>query len=916
MGCCVSQPAGEEALKSTELSAPEDIVIDEDVREVSGVEKAKELGIVARRLAVCTPPAVSTSLEVGDFEKKVVPKSAEIKSWLMETLREHYFFSIQDEAVLNDVADAMEEKTFTPGARLIRQGDDGDNFYVVFSGSLSLKVRKEEIVKNRRGSTQLPVSGGDEGQVDAVLEKGSLFGELALLYNAPRAASVSATTECVTYVLDRDTFRALLMANSQGSHLLMFLRQVPVIDIKNVGLVEVAKCAKTKTVKSGETVIASGSVVERWHIVRKGRIEIKKDGKAVQTLKETNFFGQSELLADETSLSDYVAETDAELIYFDKADFISLLPNLKVGLDDWLKFSTMQRIPMLESVDNEQLSLVVDAFKEETYKKDETIIKQGDVGDTFFILKTGRASVTVDSKPVAVLKCTDYFGERALLTRDRRAADVTVTSEEVTVLKLERMEFNILLGPLAGKIETQSRIKLLETVPILESLSILERETLAKVLKYNKFEPGAIVMKEKDTGDSFFIIKDGEVTVTKASQKAEVARLGKGAFFGEQALLKDDVRSATITAVSLVEAYSVTRGAFEKHLSSLSSMMEEHQRKQRRAQVEKDITWDSLKVLDVLGTGQFGVVSLVSKGNETYALKAIRKKTVQEFNIREHIKREAQVLEVMDHPFVLRMVRTFGGPHNVYMLLEFVQGGELFNYLCSNRGRLKEDHCKFVAACVLSGLLYMHGKGIMYRDLKTENLMIDNTGYIKIVDMGFAKHFTNNRYRTFTMCGTPEYMAPEIITGKGHNYLVDYWALGVLIYEMSVGHTPFVDNPDWPDQKAIFKRITRINYTSNPGGVMSSRTADLCKQLFQSEDKRLGSGKAGGSQIRKHPWFTDFPWIQLERRNYPNVPFPVSKKKDPFDISAFPKVEDNIVVDRKNAPPVKDHVLDAIFGSW
>lgn len=142
------------------------------------------------------------------------------------------------------------------------------------------------------------------------------------------------------------------------------------------------------------------------------------------------------------------------------------------------------------------------------------------------------------------------------------------------------------------------------------------------------------------------------------------------------------------------------------------------------------------------------------------------------------------------------------------MLLEFIQGGELFNLLWNKGGYVSINSAIFYSSCVLSGLSYLHDRSICYRDLKPENLMIDKNGYIKIIDFGFAKEVVD---KTYTLCGTPEYLAPELVIGKGHNKGVDYWALGILIYEMLVGYSPFSDRLQ-NKQATICRNIVRGKY--------------------------------------------------------------------------------------------------------
>ncbi len=205
---------------------------------------------------------------------------------------------------------------------------------------------------------------------------------------------------------------------------------------------------------------------------------------------------------------------------------------------------------------------------------------------------------------------------------------------------------------------------------------------------------------------------------------------------------------------------------------------------------EENLNIKLFEIGKTLGIGTFGMVKQVHYKNSpqkmSMALKMLKKSEIVKLRQVDHIKSENSILRKIKHPFIVRMIESFDDSKFVYMLFEFVAGGELFRRLRAE-GRFSEDVVLFYGGQILLALRYLHLKDIVYRDLKPENLLLDAKGNIKLADFGFAKVL--KKKRTYTLCGTPEYLAPEIIKGEqvGYGKSVDWWALGILFYEMLVG---------------------------------------------------------------------------------------------------------------------------------
>ncbi|KAI9679615.1 MAG: camp-dependent protein kinase catalytic subunit [Trizodia sp. TS-e1964] len=269
-----------------------------------------------------------------------------------------------------------------------------------------------------------------------------------------------------------------------------------------------------------------------------------------------------------------------------------------------------------------------------------------------------------------------------------------------------------------------------------------------------------------------------------------------------------------------------------------------------------------------LGTGSFGRVHLVqSRHNQRfYAVKVLKKQQVVKMKQIEHTNDERKMLQLVKHPFLITLWGTFQDSKNLYMVMDFVEGGELFSLLRKSQ-RFPNPVAKFYAAEVTLALEYLHSMHIIYRDLKPENLLLDRHGHLKITDFGFAKEVPDN---TWTLCGTPDYLAPEVVSSKGYNKSVDWWSLGILIFEMLCGFTPFWDGGS---PMKIYENILKGRVKYPP--YIHPDAQDLLQQLITHDlTKRLGNLHGGSKDVMNHPWFAEVTWERLGKKDIdaPYVP--------------------------------------------
>ncbi|KAK9390581.1 kinase-like domain-containing protein [Lipomyces mesembrius] len=320
------------------------------------------------------------------------------------------------------------------------------------------------------------------------------------------------------------------------------------------------------------------------------------------------------------------------------------------------------------------------------------------------------------------------------------------------------------------------------------------------------------------------------------------------------------------------------------------------------------LTIDSFELLKVVGKGSFGKVMQVRKKDTSriYALKTIRKAHIVSRSEVNHTLAERTVLAQIDNPFIVPLKFSFQSPEKLYLVLAFVNGGELFHHL-QREGRFDLNRSRFYTAELLCALECLHGFNVIYRDLKPENILLDYTGHIALCDFGLCKLNMTEDDKTNTFCGTPEYLAPELLLGQGYTKTVDWWTLGVLLYEMLTGLPPFYDENTNEMYRKILQDPLRF-----PDDMDKDAKSLLTGLLNRDPKQRLGAN--GPAEIKDHKFFAEIDWKKLLGKKYP-PPFKpsVASATDTsnFDKEFTSEVPTDSVVD--------DYLSESVqrqFGGW
>jgi len=317
----------------------------------------------------------------------------------------------------------------------------------------------------------------------------------------------------------------------------------------------------------------------------------------------------------------------------------------------------------------------------------------------------------------------------------------------------------------------------------------------------------------------------------------------------------------------------------------------------------KKVNLADFEMTRTLGCGSFGRVKFAKYklDGKMYAVKFMKKHEIIKLKQVDHINNEKRLMAQIDYPFIVNMTGYTKDDSYVYIIMECITGGELFTHLRRAR-KFTDEQAKFYGAQVAAAFAHIHSKNIIHRDLKPENILLSPNGYSKLTDFGFAKVLEPGT-RTYTLCGTPEYIAPEVLLNKGHGKPVDWWTLGILIYEMICGQPPFCDeDPMGIYQKILAGKVYFPKY-------FDKNAKALVKKLLTADlSKRYGNLKDGPMDILKHAWFSSLNFAELEEFKVP-APYKPAMKGD-NDVSNFEDIPES-----KDVSPAVTGATDP-FTDW
>jgi len=582
-------------------------------------------------------------------------------------------------------------------------------------------------------------------------------------------------------------------------------------------------------------------------------------------------------------------------------------PAPKAAADVRVVAKAVDGIALFAGIPKEDRVLLFASMYQFDYAPGEYIMRQGEEGRNFYIVVTGCPIVTVVGPTGATeveraLAPGDTFGEVALLHGGTRSASVRAGSSPVKTWVLGRSTFRQVLSD-AAYARRKKYSDLLAAVKPLQSLTPYARSQLADAVVPMAYASGDVILTQGSLdGARFHIIESGSVRVRVGT--SHVAILRAGDYFGELCLLNNTVPSATVTADGDgVRTIALDRTAFKRMLGEeVHDALGEHIKTYvfqdarppsmsaaagvgtldakrpgtarlaarlaglslaPKPQFPKTLARADLVAIKELGVGMTGQVYLcrvpTADGGKPalVVVKVMSKVKMLRMNQVINVCKEKQVLASWKCPHIITTLHAFQDKASLYLMLEFMAGGDLFQHLCDVR-RLSLGPARFYAAEIILALGYIHGQEHVYRDLKPENILMDASGHVKLADMGFCKALADGE-KTYTTCGTADYMAPEVMLCQGYNRSADYWAFGVFVFELLTGGAPFAAKSDRERHAKILS--ASISYPAD----FNLQAKDLVARLCVLDiSHRLGMMAGGIEEIKDHSFFADVDWYAVD----------------------------------------------------
>ena len=694
-------------------------------------------------------------------------KECKDSSLIDECLISHCFLRALEKQARQEIIKEMSLYFVKSNVEIFKQGDPAGCFYILRQGTCDIIVN---------------------GEKKDTLEKGTYFGDSAILYGTNREYTVKSSTDCYVWIMEKKNFKKVI------EHILHITYEDNNSNINKLSLFSVLSNDQKSKLSNNiyrethlerKTIFDKGNISNCIYVLKDGNIQLKKDGKLLKSLVKGDFFGTLEVLSNSNRITEAVPKEKTHLLTIPAFWLKSLYgDNYRSILALSLIKSAFTNDSNLKKLNLVFLDEVFNLISFKYYEKETNIIKAGEPKNGLIVVPIEGELVDTNSNETICERNNVLFGKE-IYNEDTSKTSSVIKCKPFSLLAIIKsadlkQHFKCSLKMLGEK---SSYIERLRKVHLFKNFTNAKFENLSKKLKTEKIPNGKNVITQGEEGTRFYIVKKGLVDIFVKDKY--IRTMNENEYLGERALFFKEPRSATAKAHGDVEVFYLEKDDFETVIEkNLKDYL-----KDRLYLQDNTVQLNDLIYYMKLGSGSYGNVSLVksSKNKYFYAIKNISCKQILYNQLHSNLELERSILVKIDHPFIVKLVKTMKDKNYVYFLMDYIKGKELFDVI-RDIGLLNKFQTQFYGASIMLAVQYLHERKFIYRDIKPENIMVLGNGFIKLIDFGTAKAIND---KAKTIIGTPHYMAPEVILGEGYSFKVDFWSIAVCMYEFMCGGVPF-----------------------------------------------------------------------------------------------------------------------------
>jgi cGMP-dependent protein kinase len=778
-----------------------------------------------------------------NFSEHIMSMGEEEK--VIRILKNQIVFQGVSPEILSVIASEMIFLVLPEGKIVYDITDDGNFFYIIGKGKVIINIQDNE---------------------NNILTQWNTFGEISLFTEKKREEVIITKEPVELYIIDGESFRDIQKRNNEMvlKERYNFLNNISLFEsLDKISKYNVAQKLKKKEFKPNSRIISKGEKGDKLYIIKEGIVSCKIGLQEIRRLSNNEYFGQNAILIDVKRGADIIALQNTICYELSKDDLKEALTEdyIEIILYCFFKSAIEKNSNLKNIFIDSLLHDIYNCFSIQQYSKYEHIYDP----------KNKNSLKSIDKKIVLVLEGSLFkdnllLADKGKILGEELFNDISQTISEDITANPDAITFEAPLADIAKimKIDLSQdkdkekplnilrAINKLKKIYLFKNLSEKTLESIAEGMKKQKFKPNEYIIEENTVGELFYLIIKGRVRITV---KGEFIRdLDSGDCLGENALLTDNVmRTASAIALDKVLCYVLSKKDFQVILSDENT--KEYLLKKLALQ-DTQISLSSLHYIKFLGKGKFGTVSLVHNKKNIYAIKAISRKSVdREKVLAKYFVNERKIMLSLDQPFIIKMVKSMKNEHFCFLLIEFVNGTNLDQYLSKRIKKQNIYETQFYIGSILLIIEYLHKKFIAHRDIKPSNMMIDSNGYLKMIDFGTAKVLTDY---TSTIIGTPHYISPEILQGKGYSLSCDFWSVGICMFEIFYGKYPFGNYAT--EVIAIYKEILKKDFVFPVENEKVANANAFIKCLL---NKKVNERICNVSKLKKKDFFEGFEFDNL-----------------------------------------------------